>query len=142
MSTKYILWIDDDYTKFTGLEAYLYEIPSVDLTSANSMEEAKLILANSAIDLLLFDMVLMKDSLHATLGRRTGMSLVHRALDRGVRLFVAYTVLAKVEVMSSWEKLLSVIDIDAAPKFEYFSKNTSSVTAVVDAVRRLLQEEA
>ena len=139
MGTKFILWIDDDYPRFTGLESYLQEIPDVDLRLARSISEAEEHLAGSEIDLMLFDMVLMKDALHATLGRRTSMVLVHRALERKVGLFVAYTVLSKIEVNASWQKLVSSIGIDFTPEFQYFSKNTSSVLDVVNGVRKFLK---
>ena len=144
MSVKSILWIDDDYTILTGLESFLVEIPGTTLTTVGSIGEARKILQGSAVDVLLFDMVLMRDEWHVALGRRTGMNLVQQAIGKGVKEFVAYTVLRKSEVTASWEKLLSVITAGTGNenepvklddlRLEYFSKNTSSVKEVRDHV--------
>lgn len=137
-----VLWIDDDYYILSGLGSLLEEtIPGLDIIKADSVSRAKAAFDDTLVDLLLFDMVLMEDPVHAALGRRAGMALARFAFDQGVRRFVTYTVLGPREVKRSWQTLREGHpDIDGS-LFEYCSKNLDSATQVAERVRKLLETE-
>ncbi len=140
MSYHVILWIDDDIRVLSGLKAYIREIDGVILHTAGTFDEALVeIEKKERIDLILFDMVLMEDGEHAALDRRMGIHVARMALDKGVKMFVAYTVLSRVEVMDAWNNLIAHRSgREHGVKFEHFPKNSAAVKEIQDYIRGAL----
>ena len=135
MKNKTILWVDDDIDKLTGLEAYLGELDNLNLLTATSTQEAQEALENNVIEMLMFDMVLMQDNNRVALGRNTGIDLAQVAIGKGIRLFIAYTVLTPNEVKRAWKRIPKS---EESVKFIHLSKATA-IARVVAAVETMIE---
>jgi len=152
VTTRTLLWVDDDIRALSGLEAYLHEIGTeadsedgaLRLRKVFTFDQAQVELDQGGqIDLLLFDMVLMEDPEHAALDRLMGIHVARRAVGKKVRRFVCYTVLSRSEVMSAWKKL----EFEESQRegnwngveFEYFAKNDATVKEIKVTVARMLK---
>lgn len=140
MKNKSVLWIDDDIRALSGLKAYLHEIQGLVLRTARTFDGAiDELTRGEPVNLLLFDMVLMEDGEYAALDRRMGILVARKAIEKGVKLFVSYTVLSRAEVMDAWKNLMAQDGNDI--KFEHFAKAEASVQSIQETVRGMLDGE-
>jgi hypothetical protein len=137
-----ILWVDDGIDLFTGPKAYLSLEPTYSITAVASYDQGHAELEKGETDLFIFDLILMRDQGHASLKRRLGMELARFAATRGVRKFLAYSVLSENEIKRSWDDFVVQWTMVNDPLFFHICrKGTTPVSMVVNAVRDLLVRE-
>lgn len=143
-----ILWVDDNADLFPGIRIALRARASkhdfeLDIKTALTFDDAAKILNDSShlINLVLFDFTLSRSGPEMISGRRRGLDLVNIAVRKGIRHFVAFSVLSRDEMAIAWtNNCLLLHETERVDlKFESLQKEVSSndVAATVFKVQGL-----
>lgn len=138
---KRIVWVDDYMPLYTGLAAFLREIPNATLECFQDFESGLRAVRQAETGLLIFDLILHGAAGALSYNRFAGIDLARSAANSSVAGFIAYTVLAgneaRAELCSLEEELR---EVNANARVEIFNKGEASVVDIVAVARRLLEE--
>jgi len=125
-----ILWIEDNLYLFSGLEAFINELP-VKLIRVHDYTEAIKLIHDRKIDLLLFDIILEK-----TLGRKLGINVAKIAIENMVVNLIAYTVLEFNEISDDLDELRDIMTNNV--NIEHFGKYDSKINDIIQVIKNML----
>jgi hypothetical protein len=134
---KIVLWVDDEMEAFIALEYHL-EDRGIKVVKAHDLKEAEQIIKDEAIDLLLFDVIVIPEAGQASFGRWRGVELAQWAINQGIVNLVSFSVLDEDTVRFEMDKMKEVPQGGARRKVRVFCKTSHSLVEVADAIDRIL----